>query len=148
MTDCATCPHHVEVAKDISVLQSEVKHTRELLDIQIEGVDRDRRLAKEEMERRLEGMNGLEARSNARIVEAETRARDTTNKAEKKLEDQAKEFMKTLEFRAEMKVIETKLSILSGLVSEKKGEKKWSDHILTVLIAAGVMLLIHFLFKF
>ena len=145
---CVQCSHHVEVAKDLIALAQKVYSNRELLDIQIANLDKDRRLAKEEMERRLEGMNGLEARANARIVDAEARAREATNRAEQKLADQAKEFLKKGEFDAEVKVIETKLSTIEKTTSEKKGEQRWSDHIMTVLIAAAVMLFIHFVFKF
>jgi hypothetical protein len=154
MAECPTCPHHVEVAKDIVALKEKYKGLEKLLKVQMKNVEKAKLMAKQEMERRLKGMNGLEARANARIVDAENRAKETTQKAEKKLEDQAKEFIKTVEFKAENKVqegkitvvatelgarisaLDIKLNTIAQALSEKKGEKKWTDIILHILVAA------------
>jgi hypothetical protein len=156
MTDCVVCGLHSGIEKDITKLSLLLEERKELMNVRLNQIQQNVTLAKQEMDRRLEGMNGLEARTTARTAEAEGRVREQTAVAERKLAEQAAHFITRKEvdtkvelvqaaIAADVKVLSGKIDTLVSTSGFSTGARRWSDHILTVLIAAGVMLLFKFL---
>lgn len=125
MADCATCPHHSEILSAVKVLETKFEAQKELLNARFLANEHNKMLAKEDMERRLEDMN--EFRSQ--------------------LSTQANTFATRPELKAEAEKLDLKLAPLLRQASMHEGASHWSNHIITVMIAAAVMLFIHFVFK-
>jgi hypothetical protein len=83
------------------------------------------RMAKEEMDRRLEGMN--EFRSQ--------------------LTKQATEFVGKKEVDLMLEKIEVKLGHLEAMANQRAGGKQWSDHILQVLIGIAQIVALAWIMK-
>jgi hypothetical protein len=125
---------------------------KELMNVRMNQLEANVKLAKEEMDRRLEGMNGLEARTTARTSEAEGRVRDQTAAAERKLAEQAAHFitrnevdnkvelMKTA-IESEIKVLAGKLDTLASSSSLVAGSRKVTDLLIMALIAGAITVL-------
>jgi hypothetical protein len=125
---------------------------KELMNVRMNQLEANIKLAKEEMDRRLEGMNGLEARTTARTSEAEGRVRDQTAAAEPKLAEQAQHFITRNEvdnkvelmrtaIEAEMKVLAGKLDTLVSSSSLVAGSRKVTDLLIMALIAGAITVL-------
>ena len=152
MTDCDDCSRHSGLVSDYHKLCMLVDERKELMNVRMNQLEANVKLAKEEMDRRLEGMNGLEARTTARTSEAEGRVRDQTAAAERKLAEQAAHFitrnevdnkfelMKTA-IEAEMKVLAGKLDTLVSSSSLVAGSRKVTDLLIMALIAGAITLL-------
>jgi len=156
VTDCADCPRHSGLEADIKKVCLLIEERKELMNVRLNQIEQNVTLAKQEMDRRLEGMNGLEARTSLRTAEAESRVREQTALAERKLAEQAAHFMTRGEVDSKVELLKTAIladvKILSGKIDTLVntsgitiGARKWTDHILTVLIAASVMLLLKLL---
>ena len=120
-------------AEEIAALKEQVKANCtkiELVERMIQkeflATDRAIETAKIELNRRLEGMNEFRAQ----------------------LSKQATEFVGRTEITLLIKNLENEIRALGEIAAEKKGSSRWVDHIVTVTIAIGVVLIIHYVFKF
>ena len=82
-------------------------------------------VAKTELERRLEGMNEFR----------------------EQLEAQAQTFIGKSEFKLELEKLISRILLLEKSVNYREGTKRWSDHMITVIIAVVVMVALHYLLK-
>lgn len=101
-------------------LETLINKLCEKMSIRIEALNESISVAKREMDRRLEGMNEFRTQ----------------------LTRQAGEFIGKTEFKLEIDKLEIRLKVLEECLATSKGSSKWSDHIITVIIAAGVVLLL------
>jgi hypothetical protein len=152
MTDCDTCSRHSGLEADIKRVSMLIEERKELMNVRMNQLEANVKLAKEEMDRRLEGMNGLEARTTARTSEAEGRVRDQTAAAERKLAEQAAHFITRTEvdskhelmrvaIAAELKVLDGKLDTLVESNNLIAGSRKVTDWLIMALIAGAITVL-------
>ena len=111
MTDCDNCPRHSGIEARIDSLCNK-------LTLITEGQEKALIMATRDMDRRLEDMNQFRAQ----------------------LTNQANTFATRIELKAEAEKLDLKLAPLLSMSTYREGSMKWTDHILTVLIAAAVML--------
>jgi len=104
------------------------------LDLQMTAMDKALDVAKEEMDRRLDGMNHL----STQLTEQRAENRSQIEKLSSSLFNLMES---TTKFSVRMEALER-------ISNERRGSSKWSDHIVTVLIASGIMLAFHYLWKF
>lgn len=125
-----SCLHHLAVENKIDALCKK-------MDIHITAINENIKLAKEEMERRLEGMNEFRAQ----------------------LATQTSTFISRKEVELIIDKMQAHFDLLAGHnrdridtldrnVGECTGAKRWSDHIITVLIAMATFIIAHFVMKF
>jgi len=112
------CPHHSGVEAEIRAMC----HKMEMIS---NAQEKALNVAKNELERRLEGMNEF---------------RD-------KLDEQANTFVGKTESKLEVEKLITRIVLLEKIVNYREGSKHWSDHIVTVIIAFAVMVLAHYFWK-
>ena len=154
MIDCATCPKQEWIEAELKKLCMLADERKELMNVRINQVEHDVVLAKREMDRRLEGMNGLEARTTARTAEAENRVREQTALAEKKLAEQAGHFITRGEtdtkmtlmqtaINAEIKVLSKELDTMKGTSNVSAGSRKVTDWFVMALISGAIVLLVN-----
>ena len=89
--------------------------------VRIDGVEKSIEVARAELERRLEAMNEFRAQ----------------------LDKQSRNFITKVEVDLMLSVINGKLENLSCSSAERAGASKWSDHIITALIGAAVVVLVY-----
>jgi hypothetical protein len=152
MADCATCPHHSGLEADIKKVCALLEERKELTNVRINQIREEVVLARTDMERRLEGMNGLEARTTARTTEAENRVREQTASAEKKLAEQAGHFITRGEtdtkmtlmqtaINAEIKVLSKEIDTMKGTSNVSAGSRKVTDWFVMALISGAIVAL-------
>ena len=112
MAECEAC-------SGLRVLEARVEAHREIVDVKLAANDRDKQFAKEDMERRLKDMNEFRAQ----------------------LTQQANMFATRAELKGEAEKLDLKLAPLLSASAVRQGATRWSDHIITVLIAAAVAFL-------
>lgn len=119
----ALCKEHLAVLRDIEALRRE-------FNIAIQNQQKQIEIAKAELDRRLEGMNEFRAQ----------------------LDQQTREFMSRGEIglvvegiRRDITYNLTGIGKIEAQLAERGGAKKWSDHIITVLIGVAVIFLIWFM---
>jgi len=82
----------------------------------------------------------------------------TLNQVREQLSEQGNTFAKATEVKlmvtkledrifSQEKAVQEKFTALGNISSERRGSSRWSEHIVTVILASGMMLLIHYLFK-
>jgi hypothetical protein len=118
MTEFHTCAHHSGIEAELKKLCLLIEERKELANIRINQIREEVVLARTDMERRLDDMN--EFRSQ--------------------LTNQASTFATRHELKAEAEKLDLKLAPLLSQQNFREGSMKWTDHILTVIIAAAVML--------
>ena len=107
-----TCPHH-------SGMEAELKGLCAKMDLRFTANEKEIRLAKEEMERRLEGMNEFRAQ----------------------LSNQANTFLNRTEAQLQIEKVITRIVILEKSVNFREGSRHWSDYILTAVIAGAIVVI-------
>ena len=95
-----------------------------LIDIRADYNDQALKVARNELERRLEGMNEFREQLNR----------------------QAGTFISKSELNAEVEKLELKISPLSCAVATNEGSRKWTDYIIMIIISACIVLLSRLLF--
>ena len=118
--------HYKEVDLQIESICHKMDERKEQVNIKFDAINKEITLAKEDMERRLAEMNQFRAQ----------------------LTSQAATFATRHELKIEAEKLDLKLGPLLNSVTYRAGSKHWSDHIITVLIAAAIMFFVHFVFKF
>jgi hypothetical protein len=129
-----------------------MEERKELTNVRINQIREEVVLARTDMERRLEGMNGLEARTTARTTEAENRVREQTASAEKKLAEQAGHFITRGEtdtkmtlmqtaINAEIKVLSKEIDTMKGASDVSSGSRKVTDWLVMALISGAIVAL-------
>jgi lipid II:glycine glycyltransferase (peptidoglycan interpeptide bridge formation enzyme) len=111
MTEFHHCPNHSGIEARIDSLCTK-------LTLITEGQEKALIMATRDMDRRLEDMNQFRAQ----------------------LTHQANTFATRIELKAEAEKLDLKLAPLLSQQNFREGSMKWTDHILTVIIAAAVML--------
>ena len=112
MADCATCPRH-------SGVEAEQRAICTKLDLRFAASDRAIEAAKEDMDRRLQGMNEFRAQ----------------------LSSQASTFISRVELRLEMEKLNGRLLILENKVNLKEGRSSVIDYIIMAIISVIVVAL-------
>ena len=107
-----TCPHH-------SGIESELKALCAKMNIRFESNEKQIELAKQEMERRLEGMNEFRAQ----------------------LSNQAGTFLSRTEAQLQLEKLITRIVLLEKSVNFREGSRHWSDYILTAVIAGAIVVI-------
>ena len=125
MPDCPTCPNHSGMEAELRKVCALLDERQKQADLRFTFMNESVRVAKEEMERRLEGMNEFRAQ----------------------LESQAQTFIARPELRLEIEKLIGRILSLEKGTNYREGSKHWSDHIVTVLIAATVMFIAHYVWK-
>lgn len=125
MTDHGVCPHHSGMEAELKKLCALMEEKQKQSDLRFEANREAIIQARGDMERRLESMNEFRAQ----------------------LSDQAKTFVARPELKLEIERLIGRLLVLEKAVNYREGSKHWSDHIVTVLIAAGVMVVAHYFWK-
>jgi hypothetical protein len=152
MTEFHTCPLHSGLEAEQKKLCMLIEERKELMNVRMNQLEDNVKLAKQEMDRRLEGMNGLEARTSARTAEAEGRVRDQTTLAERKLAEQAAHSITRTEvdskfelmriaIAAEIKVLDGKIDTLVNSTSVVAGSRKITDWLIMAIIAGAITIL-------
>ena len=118
----------VKISEQIQSACRKIEQLEKFLLEQIKARDKELDLARQEMERRLNGIT-LEAYATKKEVEM----------MYEKL---------TGHFDMLAQANRERIDILDKSYGERQGARKWSDHIITVIIATVVMLGIHYAFKF
>ena len=106
------CPHH-------SGVEAELKALCTKLDLRFNASDKAIDAAKEDMERRLEGMNEFRAQ----------------------LSSQANTFISRTELRLEMEKIITRILLLEKSMNFREGSRHWSEYLLMAGISGAIVLL-------
>ena len=107
-----TCPHH-------SGMEAELKGLCAKMDLRFTSNEKEIRLAKEEMDRRLEGMNEFRAQ----------------------LSNQAGTFLSRTEAQLQIEKVITRIVLLEKSVNFREGTRHWSDYILTAIIAGAIVVI-------
>lgn len=105
MTD--TCPHH-------SGIEAELKAICAKMDLRFEASEKEVRLAREDMERRLEGMNEFRSQLSA----------------------QAGTFISRTEMRLEIEKLINRIVLLEKSINFETGSHSWSDKLILAVISA------------
>jgi len=116
--DFPVCGHHSGLVKELKAL-------RMLMDEREKQGREALKIAREDMERRLESMNEFRAQ----------------------LEKQTKEFKGITECRLEMDPVRRDVKDIRRIIDTQSGARKWSDHIVTVIIGLIVLLCVWVLTK-
>ena len=107
------------------------------IESQLRMADKALEVAKAEMERRLDGMNHLGQQLNEQRIENRTKITELTT---------------GMISRNELKLMfdgyDNRLDAMKSILDEKKGSSYWANHILTALIALGIFIMSHYVFKF
>lgn len=111
MTENFICKEHLAVLRDIESLRREQEKACKIHEREIET-------AKRELDRRLESMNEF---------------RD-------QLDKQSRTFMTRTEIEFRFNALEKDVGENRGVIDRGIGAKRWSDHIITVLIGLAVIL--------
>ena len=106
------CPHH-------SGIESELKALCAKMNLRFESNEKQIELAKQEMERRLEGMNEFRAQ----------------------LSNQAGTFLSRTEAQLQLEKLITRIVLLEKSVNFREGSRHWSDYILTAVIAGAIVII-------
>lgn len=125
MADSNMCPAHSGMEKSLEKLCLKIEALEKLCAVQFEFINKETKLAKEDMERRLEGMNEFRAQLNR----------------------QASEFVTRESMDLKLAKLETKIESTTACMNISSGSGKWQSHIVTVLIAMAVMLVAHYVLK-
>lgn len=112
------CKMHHAIEIMIDSICKKMEEKEKIANIKFEMIHDSIKVAKEEMDRRLETMNEIR----------------------RQLDAQAKTFVTKIETDLRFKDMEAKISNLITSSSESRGGKKWEEHIITVLIGAAVLL--------
>ena len=108
-----------------SGLEERIKAERDRDDIRFQMIEESIRVARGELERRLESMNELREQLNS----------------------QAKTFETKAESRLIHDAFEDRISKLERTTWARQGEYRWSNHIVTVIIGAIVIFVVRWLVK-
>ena len=117
------CLHHSGLIAQLESICSKLVLIEKNIQKQFEMTDRQVENAKVDLERRLESMNEFR----------------------NQLREQAATFAPKREVELMLSEIKARLGIIEKQGFTGEGSGKWRDHIVTVLIAAAVMLIAHFL---
>lgn len=113
------CPFHSGLQQDIQSLWKILEEKEDKATVQFKAINNAISVAKTEMDRRLEGMN--EFRSQ--------------------LEKQATTFASQGEVNLRLYAMDEKVRQLEHSISQFAGASKWSDHLITAMIAVAVFLI-------
>lgn len=125
-----TCRQHSGLVSDIRTLYRLLDERRTQTDLKLSAIDKETKVAKVEMERRLEGMNEFRAQ-----LEKQTNTFITRNELSLILDKRD----------AKIGMLESKIDPLQIYTAKDSGEKKWTDYFITTIIAAAVFVVLHFL---
>jgi len=120
------CPSHEKIEAKFEFMCERFKYYEDTSKIKFNAMHESILIAKEEMDRRLEGMNEFRTQLTA----------------------QANTFMPKREVELLMDKYDTRLKHLENISLIREGGSTWRDSIVTAIIAATIVLLIHFFFKF
>ena len=144
MADCGTCPHHsgleaelkniltlltekeIHVGAEIKKLCQLFEERQKQSDFRFGSNKEAIQVAKEEMERRLEGMNEFRAQ----------------------LSSQAATFVSRVELRLEVEKLIGRILVLERETNYRVGSRHWSDYIITSVAAFGIFILAHYILKY
>ncbi len=118
---CKDCKMHPAVEVQLEAICKKIEQNEKISNIKFEYLSQAKELAKDEMERRLEGMNEFRAQ----------------------LEKQTQTFVSRVEFEG----LREKLNILSNQYAVRTGSKIWETVILSSMVTAIIMALGYYLFK-
>lgn len=107
------------------------------LDLRLEGMQEAVSLAKDEMERILEGMNEFRAQLSMQAGTFIPR-----NEVQLMIDKMQTHFDLLAQHNRD------RIDALDKNYSEREGAKRWSDHIITALIAMAIFIIAHFVMKF
>lgn len=110
----------VKLGEQVSATCRKIEQLEKFIMAQIKDRDKQMELAKEEMDRRLESMNEIR----------------------RQLDTQALTFVSKVETDLRFKDIDSKLLTMMSSLSERKGGKKWEDHIVEVIIGLVVVVVV------
>ena len=106
---------HPGICREINALRVLIDERQAQLQIHLEEIKGSRTLAKEEMERRLIPISD-------------------------QIQSQSSRFISEDKVMGEVNPLKLRLQSIEKIISHSSGEAKWTDHIITVLIGAAVLL--------
>lgn len=113
------CPFHSGIEKDIKALWKFIDEKEKKADLQLNSIRNSIDVAKAEMDRRLEGMNEFRAQ----------------------LEKQTTTFASHGEVNLRLIAMDEKIRQIEHCVDTITGASRWSDHLITAMIAVAVFLI-------
>lgn len=127
------CIHHSGLVAQFDGICKKLDLIEKSIQKQLEMYEKSVTVAKNEMDRRLEGMNEFRAQLSSQTM---------TFISRKEVE--------LLFEKAGLRIdtLSEKISLGKEFIAERKGSGRWSDHIITVLVSLAVFILARFLFKF
>jgi len=128
------CAHHSGMVANLDSICRKIDQVNKILDIKFEAVQEALKVAKSEMDRRLDGMNHLYSQLNEQRAENRDVIGILSNDV--------------VALKMALAEIKPRVTALEKGTNYREGTKQWSDHIVTVIIAMGVMLIAHYVFKF
>jgi hypothetical protein len=121
-----TCVAHAGIDARLNSICHKVESLEKLFTVRFDAINEAIIVAKEEMDRRLEGMNEFRTQ----------------------LSMQAATFISKREVELLFDKFDERLRNIEAVSSESRGSKQWTDYIITILVTMASFLIMRYIWKF